>query len=130
MQGFTLVIHAAPWSQASSTAFNFARELLAQGHQIYRLFFYQDGVFNAFSYLVPSQDEIDLAEQWQELIQRHELDAVVCVASALKRGIIDDAEAQRYELPAGNLREGFVISGLGQLIDAVIQSDRTLSFLP
>jgi len=79
---------------------------------------------------VPAQDEADLAAQWQALIQEHELDAVVCVASALKRGIIDQAEAERYELPASNLREGFVISGLGQLIDAVIQSERTLSFLP
>lgn len=130
MQSFTLVIYAPPTAQASATALNFAREVLAQGHHIYRLFFYQDGVLNASSLLVPPQDEKDLAADWQTLIQQHELDAVVCVASALKRGLVDAAEAERYELPTSNLREGFVISGLGQLIDGLIQADRTVNFLP
>tara|TARA_A100001391_G_scaffold141861_1_gene99660 strand:+ start:1646 stop:1987 length:342 start_codon:yes stop_codon:yes gene_type:complete len=112
------------------TALNFARALLASGHSLYRLFFYQDGVYNACSFQVPPQDEIDLPAAWQALVQEHEIDAVVCVASALKRGIVDTAEAERYELAAANLREGFVISGLGQLIDATLNSDRTLNFLP
>ena len=130
MQVFTLVIHASPQSQASTTALNFARALLAGGHSLYRLFFYQDGVYNACSMQVPPQDESDLPTAWQMLIQEHGLDAVVCVASALKRGIVDASEAERYELSAANLREGFVISGLGQLIDAALNSDRTVNFMP
>ncbi|MAM72069.1 MAG: sulfurtransferase complex subunit TusD [Gammaproteobacteria bacterium] len=130
MQSFTLVIYASPQSPSSMTALNFARALLASGHSLYRLFFYQDGVYNACSFQVPPQDEIDLPAAWQALVQEHEIDAVVCVASALKRGIVDTAEAERYELAAANLREGFVISGLGQLIDATLNSDRTLNFLP
>ena len=130
MQSFTLVVYGAPDSQSSSTAFNYAQALLRAGHQIYRLFFYQDGVFNACSFNIPPQDEENLPESWQALIQEHKLDAVVCVASALKRGIVNDAEAERYELAASNLREGFEISGLGQLIDGVIQSDRVINFLP
>ncbi len=130
MQSFTLVVYGAPDSQSSSTAFNYAQALLKAGHQIYRLFFYQDGVFNACSFNTPPQDEENLPASWQALIQEHKLDAVVCVASALKRGIVDDVEAERYELAASNLREGFEISGLGQLIDGVIQSDRVVNFLP
>ncbi|MBN4054041.1 sulfurtransferase complex subunit TusD [Haliea sp. AH-315-K21] len=130
MQSFTLVIYAAPDSQSSSTALNFAREILHSGHEIYRLFFYQDGVLNACSFNTPSQDEENLPASWQAFIQEHSIDAVVCVASALKRGIINESEAERYELPASNLREGFEISGLGQLIDGLINSDRLVNFLP
>jgi tRNA 2-thiouridine synthesizing protein D len=130
MQRFTLVIYAAPDSQASSTALHYAKALLKNGHTIYRLFFYQDGVFNACSFNTPPQDEENLPERWQALIQEHDLDAVVCVASALKRGIVNESEAERYELPASNLRDGFEISGLGQLIDGLINSDRLVNFLP
>ncbi len=130
MQSFTLVVFGAPDSQSSSTALNYAKAVLKAGHHIYRLFFYQDGVFNACSFNTPSQDEENSSVNWQTLIQEHELDAVVCVASALKRGIVNAAEAERYELAASNLRQGFEISGLGQLIDGVIQSDRVVNFLP
>lgn len=130
MQRFTLVIYAAPDSQASSTALNYAQALLDNGHAIYRLFFYQDGVFNACSFNIPPQDEDNLPARWQAFIQQHNLDAVVCVASALKRGIVNASEAERYDLPASNLRAGFEISGLGQLIDGLINSDRFINFLP
>lgn len=130
MQRFTLVIYAAPDSQASSTALNYAQALLKSGHAIYRLFFYQDGVFNACSFNIPPQDEENLPARWQAFIQQHNIDAVVCVASALKRGIVNAAEAERYELPASNLRKGFEISGLGQLVDGLINSDRLINFLP
>lgn len=130
MQSFTLVIYGSPESQSSSTALNFALALLKSGHQIYRLFFYQDGVLNASSLNTPPQDEENLPVKWQALIAEHKLDAVVCVASALKRGIIDATEAERYELSASNLREGFEISGLGQLVDGLLSSDRLINFLP
>lgn len=130
MQSFTLVVYGAPNSQASSTAYNYAQALLKAEHQIYRLFFYQDGVFNACSFNIPPQDEENLPANWQSLILEHNLDAVVCVASALKRGIVDSSEAERYDLPASNLRKGFEISGLGQLVDGVMKSDRVVNFLP
>lgn len=130
MQSFTLVIYGSPESQSSSTALNYARALLKSGHDIYRLFFYQDGVLNASSFNTPSQDEENLPASWQALIQEHSIDAVVCVASALKRGIINEGEAERYDLPASNLRAGFEISGLGQLVDGLINSDRLINFLP
>ena len=53
---------------------------------------------------------------------------VVCIAAALKRGILNQEEAERYEKPAHNLRDGFAISGLGQLVDAALMSDRLITF--
>jgi tRNA 2-thiouridine synthesizing protein D len=50
------------------------------------------------------------------------------VTSALKRGVIDLQEARRYEKTASNLSERASISGLGQLVDALQNSDRVLNF--
>jgi tRNA 2-thiouridine synthesizing protein D len=107
----------------------FAETVIASGHDIYRLFFYQDGACNGSLYCVPPQDEIDIPARWQALIEAHNIDAVVCAASALKRGILDAAEAERYGKDGHNLRPGFSISGLGQLIDAAQRSDRLVSFV-
>ncbi len=131
MSTFALVIHGAPYSsQAALSGFNFSKAVLSSGHSIYRLFFYQDGVYNASALVVPPQDELNLPAAWQQLINDNKLDAVVCVASALKRGIVDTNAADRYELPAANLLPGFTIGGLGQIIDATLVCDRILNFSP
>ncbi|MEE4301719.1 MAG: DsrE family protein, partial [Pseudomonadales bacterium] len=53
-----------------------------------------------------------------------------CVASALRRGLLDDAEAERYDRGRGNLRPEFTLSGLGQLVDATLKADRLVTFAP
>jgi tRNA 2-thiouridine synthesizing protein D len=131
MSTFTVVIQGAPGtSQAAVSALHFCRAILAEGHGIYRLFFYQDGVHNASALIVPPQDEMHLPQAWQQFIQDNSLDAVVCIASALKRGILNEQEAQRYEKAAGNVLPGFMIGGLGQLVDATLNSDRVINFAP
>lgn len=126
---FTLVVHTAPYSaDGSYSALQFARALLESGNSIYRLFFYRDGVHNATTLGVAPQDELDLPAAWRELIERHQLDAVVCIAAALKRGVLDASEARRYERPSHNLAIGFELSGLGQLLDAAVHSDRVITF--
>jgi tRNA 2-thiouridine synthesizing protein D len=125
----SLLIMSAPGeNQSNQSALSFARAALDAGHEIYRLFFYEQGVNTGTSLAVVPQDEYDLRAKWQELIQQHDLDAVVCVASALKRGLLNEEEAERYERPAANLAKGFTISGLGQWVDACIHSDRLVSF--
>ncbi|MDH3527860.1 MAG: DsrE family protein, partial [Gammaproteobacteria bacterium] len=58
----------------------------------------------------------------------YKLDMVVCVAAAQRRGIVDDGEAQRNGKDATNIADGFRISGLGQLVEGAIQSDRLVVF--
>ena len=126
---FTVVVYAAPYSsEAASSAFNFTKTLLDEGHEIYRLFFFSDGVHNANSIARVPQDEINLQAGWNELVKNYELDSVVCVSSAIKRGIVDQKEAARHELSAVSLFESSEIAGLGQLIDAAINSDRMVNF--
>lgn len=126
---FTIVIYGAPYSaQAAESAYRFTSTLLDEGHSIYRLFFFGDGVHNVGRLAVAPQDEINLPRRWQDLIQRHELDSVACVSSAIKRGIINAQEAERYQLEAISIHDDSEIAGLGQLIDAVMNSDRVISF--
>ncbi len=126
---FSLAIYSAPFSsQASDSAYRFADALLAEGHTLYRVFFYQEGVHNSSCLLTPAQDEPNLFSKWQTLAAKHKIDLVVCIAAALKRGILDKDEAERYERSAHNLGDGFIISGLGQLVDAALMSDRLISF--
>lgn len=126
---FSLLILGAPYStQSASTAFRFAQAAIDSGHTLYRVFFYHDGVYCANDLVTPPQDEDNQPANWGTLAEQHNVDLVVCIASALKRGVIDKAEAQRYEKSAPNLARGFSISGLGQLVDATIISDRVITF--
>lgn len=126
---FVLAVYGAPVnSLAPQSALHFARAVVSQGHEIVRLFFYQDGVNTATAIAQPPQDESNLPEEWQTFVQAHNLDAVVCVAAALRRGVVDQNEAERYDLPGHNLRDDYELSGLGQLLEGALMADRFITF--
>jgi len=103
--------------QSSASAYRFAQAALERGHRLVRVFFYNDGVYNANRLSEPPGDESDTVAQWSELAGNHGIDLVVCVAAALRRGVAE-------ELLAG----GFRIAGLGQLVEAAVEADRTVVF--
>ncbi len=126
---FGILVNEGPYThQASDTAYQFARAALAKGHEIYRVFFYHDGVNNATRLTVPPQDDRNIVKRWSELAAAHKLDLVVCIAAAQRRGLMDKSEAKRNAKDADNIAPGFRISGLGQLIEAGIQADRLVVF--
>tara|TARA_B110000858_G_C17810161_1_gene480743 strand:+ start:12219 stop:12608 length:390 start_codon:yes stop_codon:yes gene_type:complete len=126
---FSIVIYAAPYSsESAATALRFAKSLLAQDHELYRLFFFGDGVHNASKLTVVAQDETNLQQQWNELIAEHDIDSVICVSSALRRGVLDQTEAERHEIATASAYESSSLAGLGQLIDATLHSDRVVNF--
>ncbi|GAB2596793.1 hypothetical protein GCM10026986_25270 [Nitrincola alkalisediminis] len=65
---------------------------------------------------------------WQALAEEHSIDLVICIAAAIRRGVLDSTEAKRYEQNQTNLAEKFNLSGLGQLVEACILSDRVITF--
>jgi tRNA 2-thiouridine synthesizing protein D len=126
---FSILVNEGPYThQASDTAYQFAKAVLAKGHEIFRIFFYNDGVNNATRLTTPPQDDRNIVNRWSKLAEEHKLDMVVCVAAAQRRGIVDEGEAKRNGKDATNLAAGFRISGLGQLVEAGIQSDRLVTF--
>ncbi len=129
MASFAINITGAPYSTgAPLSALRFTRAALAAGHSIQRVFLSQDGVHLASTLTCPPQDEIHLTRAWQEVAAHYQLELVVCVAAALRRGLLDEKEAQRHGLAQHNLAAGFTLAGLGQLVDSLSQADRTLTF--
>ncbi|MBF0218915.1 MAG: sulfurtransferase complex subunit TusD [Gammaproteobacteria bacterium] len=126
---FTIQVSEGPYThQASDTAYQFTKAALEKGHEIFRVFFYHDGVNNATRLTTPPQDDRNVIKRWSELAAKYNLDMVVCVAAAQRRGIADADESRRNGKDADNLAPGFRISGLGQLIEGAIQSDRLVVF--
>ena len=115
---FGILVNEGPYQhQASDSAYQFAIAALAKGHEIYRVFFYHDGVNNATRLTEPPQDDRNVVVRWSKLAEEHGVDLVVCVAAALRRGIKEEV-----------LAPGFRISGLGQLVEAGIEADRLVTF--
>ena len=116
---FAIALFSAAHAPSSRRALLFAQAALADGHEIVRLFFYQDGVYNASGSVVTPQDEQDLPKQWRNFVTEHHLDGVVCIAAALRRGVLNEEEAGRYQREAVAVGAPWELSGLGQLHDAV-----------
>ncbi|MFV0453570.1 MAG: sulfurtransferase complex subunit TusD [Pseudomonas sp.] len=125
---FVIALFSPSHSPASRRALRFAEAVLAGGHEITRLFLYQEGVHSASANIVTAQDELDLTAEWERFVRSHALDGVVCIAAGLRRGILDTREAQRHSRPAANLSPAWELSGLGQLHEAAQQADRLVCF--
>jgi len=126
---FGIVVSAGPYTyEASDSAYNFVKAALAAGHEVPRVFFYHDGVNVGSRLTVPPQDDRNIQVNWSELAKEHGTDLVICIAAAQRRGMLDANEAKRQGKDADNIAEGFRISGLGQLIEMGIQTDRLVTF--
>lgn len=125
----SVLVNEGPYQhQSADSAIQFTKAALAKGHEIFRVFFYHDGVNNGTRFAVPPQDDRNITQEWTALAKEHDLDLVVCIAAAQRRGILDENEAKRQGKDGNNIADGFRISGLGQLIEAGIQSDRMVIF--
>ena len=126
---FGMLINEGPFThQAADTAYQFAKAAIAGGHEVFRVFFYHDGVNNASDYAVPPQDDRNVTDNWVKLAEANNIDMVVCIAAAQRRGLLDANEAQRQGKRGDNIAPVFRISGLGQLVEAGIECDRLLTF--
>lgn len=112
-----LVLNGPYQHQASDSAYKFVEAALGKSHEIVGVFFYHDAVINSTSFAEPPSDDRHIPKRWSELAKKHNIDIVVCIAAAKRRGIKND-----------NLMKGMRISGLGQLMELTLNSDRLVSF--
>jgi tRNA 2-thiouridine synthesizing protein D len=125
----SIAVHGdAATSESPSLALRFARAAIAKGHRIHRVFFYHAGVALANSLVVQPQGETDVADAWAAFAREHDIELAVCVAAALRRGVLSDEDAERYARIASNVKPPFRIVGLGQWVDAIVESDRVVTF--
>lgn len=125
----SLLVLSEPYSsQSSLSALQYVKAAISLGHSIERVFFYHNGVHTGSSLQTPQQDEINLHNEWATLAKASNIDLVICIAAALKRGNLNQEESNRYDKAQFNIEAPFELSGLGQLLDAQLNSDKLITF--
>lgn len=120
---FVIQVNTAPYqSQSAYTALQFSLAAV-QDHQIKRIFFYHEGIYNAFASSEAPADQIDIIKSWSALAKQHNIDLLVCISAAQRRGLTQD-NIDGSPL----LAEGFRIGGLGEMVEAMIEADRLMVF--
>lgn len=128
---YALLVQGAPYSsQAPHSALRFAQAVVARGHRLDTVFFYHDGVYNAARLAAPPQDEPHLGDAWRALHDEHGTELLVCIAAALRRGLLDEREASRHGKSGHSVEPPFELTGLGQLVEAGLSHDRLITFSP
>ena len=126
---FNILVNEGPYThQASDTAYQFAKAAVDAGHEVIRVFFYHDGVYNANRLSTPPVDERDVVNQWVRLAREHQVELAVCITASLKRGVLSDQSANRYGKNSDNIGQDFKVAGVGYFIEGSIIADRTLIF--
>ena len=112
----SLLVQSAPLSTpAACVALRFASAAVAAGHTVQRVFFYKDAaaIGNRFA-----ADDDGVRQSWAALAEQASFELAICIAAAGRRGVVEGE----------SLAEGFAIVGLGQLVEAMEQSDRLVTF--
>ncbi|MCX7088396.1 MAG: sulfurtransferase complex subunit TusD [Methylococcales bacterium] len=126
---FAIQINCSPTSSNTAyTAYQFVKTVLTLQHQVLRVFFYQEGIYHAFAYNTPPDDELQLTKNWSALAEQYAVDLVVCISAAQRRGLLCEDEAHRQGKVDNDLAKGFRISGLGQWVEASLLADRFIVF--
>ena len=126
---FSILVTGNPASsQSASAAYQFCSAALSAGHVIDGVFFYLDGVFNANHLISPATDEVNLPSLWVSLAEKHHFPLEVCVSASLRRGVINQQEAEQLGLVHHNVKAPFVLSGLGQLAELSASCERLVQF--
>lgn len=126
---YAIQINGSPHaSNAGYAAYQFIQAAITSGHEIFRVFFYHEGIYHAFKYSTPPDDELQMTKKWTELAKEQAVDLVVCISSAQRRGLLISDEAKRQRKLDNDLADGFRISGLGQLLEALLVADRFIEF--
>lgn len=93
---FVLIVTGPPYgTQQASSAFLFTKALIKTNHTLHCVFFYNEGIYNANSLVLPATDEFDLITAWEKLYKEYGVPLHFCTAAALRRGVIDKITARQ-----------------------------------
>lgn len=127
MARISIFLNQSPFTFSSHLqAMDYIREA-SREHQILRVFFYQDAVLAGLNNQQPIQGQPSIVELWQALAKEVDFPLQACIANSLRRGLFDETEAARYNSTA-NLADGFTLTGLGEMAEAVAESDQLVQF--
>jgi tRNA 2-thiouridine synthesizing protein D len=126
---FALLVQADPAaSPAALSALRFAEAAVASEHTVCCVFFQGDGVQLGQAFRSPPKDEAQLPARWAAVAAEGAFPLYLCVASALRRGVLDAGEAMRQGLEAASLAPPFELAGLATFLSEAQSADRVLTF--
>ena len=122
-----LVTGAAFDSEAGLRAWRFCRTALSAGLRVTQVFFYESAVHQSSRLAEPLGDEFNAADAWAQLAAEHDLELVVCVSAAEKRGLLNDEMAAQLGKEGSNIAAPFAVEGLASFHSASLTSNRTVT---
>ncbi|MDO5769166.1 MAG: sulfurtransferase complex subunit TusD [Psychrobacter sp.] len=134
-----LLITANPSHPLAHLALRYAQAVLEQSSSLddndrthptsaLQVFFYGEAAQTANGLRWQSADQPNLSAQWQALAEQYSLRLLVCVSTALSRGISDADNSQRHQLTGDNLAARFELVGLGELAMMMQNGGRLMQF--
>ncbi len=120
---FCVVVHKAPYLvQAPVSALRFCQAVLKSEHHLRQVFFQQSGVLVGNRWAQADGGSESLFTAWQELGMVYGIPLILCSASVKHFGVISESNSIDGSIP------GFIVAGLGQLVEAMAQADRVVNF--
>jgi sulfur relay protein TusD/DsrE len=113
---FLVVVTESPWGSALSlSAWRFVKAAIDSKIQVSAVFFREEGVYNAVPGEAVDAGTPDLAAAWAELAAATGIRLLMCSSSRLRR-------------LGGETAGAFQTSGLTELIELTLDSDRVVTF--
>lgn len=117
MASFLVIVHSDHYAnQSSRSALEFVKAAIENKHQVAGIFFYQQGVMHASNSTDIPSDELDTRQGFIQLKQKHNVELLVCVTAAEKRGTASDHHPD------------FTIAGLAEMAGISGEVDRIVQF--
>jgi tRNA 2-thiouridine synthesizing protein D len=74
---YAIQVNSSPHqANSADTAYQFIKAALEMGHEVVRVFFYQEGIYHALRYATPPSDEVQVVTRWTKLAEDYDLDLV------------------------------------------------------
>ena len=113
---FLVIVNDSPWgSGLALAACRFVRAARESGEQVSAVFFREDGIYNALEADAVDAGTTDLASAWTGLASTAGIRMLLCRSSWQRR-------------LASQPSKGFEESGLTEMIELMLQSDRVVTF--
>jgi len=113
---FLVIVNESPWgSGLSLAACRFVVAAIESSIEIRAIFFREDGVYNAVTGEATDAGTIELGTAWKNIGESHDVRLILCSSSWQRR--LD------LLLPAP-----FEISGLTEMTELMLDSDRVITF--
>lgn len=111
-----VIVNESPWSGSlATTAHRLVEALIADGHALEAVFFREEGVYHALAGRAEDAGATRLSAAWKALAARAGFPLLLCSSAAQRR--LDQSPG-----------EGFREAGLGEVLAAMTDCDRVVTF--